>query len=339
MESNWDARIHILRYTHRWPIAIIAFIVGCVIGLLVSYLIPPVYNAETTLNVAYNSDAVFRNPDDYKNWHMGVLNAFIIAPDVLQETLTRLQETDPYWLNITPEELSQNLDVQWRNTGTWKLIATSDTPEHASQMVETWEEVFLEKYQVSSAASSDLTVLQAHIGNISQQIRNINLRITELKDIEQALTSSAESISKMDDSKVLDTNLRWKLNALAARASGFDPAWNTLLEKFPDEGAPPSEYISWINEVLVSIDISIEMLNSRLEILENEQAALESEYKTAEENSRGLSSSLHVEKGSDFPPVVTSSINTGMIVLIGGVIGLMIWLIVGLVKISFKTFQ
>jgi hypothetical protein len=337
MTPKWDVRVDLLEFTHRWPLAILAFLVGGILGLVVSFIFPTSYAAETTLFVAYNADAIFRNPDDYKNWHMGELNALIVTPDVIQETHDRLRQIDPYWENVSTEELKASLNVYWRNTGKWRLVVESDTAQHASQALEIWEDVFLETYQRASEAAFNMTTLRRQIEDMNAAQAEARTRAAVLMSVKGGIQAWVESVTLLPDDQPVDSIVRWQLWSLAARAAGYDPAWDALLKSFPAPGAILNDYITWLEQAIVSLDVAIETLESQIESIESERMDIEPLYQSALQESRGLSSMIHVERGSNSPPDTSPLRQTGLAALVGGLIGLMAWTIIGLVPISIKA--
>lgn len=337
MSQNWDKRSAILEYMHRWPLALVAFLLGCLVGLAVSFLFSTPHTAETTLFVAYNADAVFRNPDDYKNWQMGQLNALMVAPDVVEETHTRLKELDPYWETVTYDELMPSLGIHWKNTGTWRITVESDTPEHASQALQTWVDVFLETYNQASSAALNVEIIGDRVDTINNELFNTRSRMAELISIQESMRSESDSLSGSERDQPLDPLARWRLGSLAARASGFDPAWITLLTRFPAADASQVEYIDWLNRSIESLEVAAETLSDQLEDYESDLADFKAMQEDELNASRGLSSTVFVEKSTTSPPVTAPLRQTELVVLIGGLLGLIGWFIYGLVLISMKN--
>ena len=339
MTTNWNARLYLLEFSHRWSLAILAFLIGCLVGFFVSIIIPTSFFAETTLLVTYNADAIFRNPEDYKNWHMGELDALIVAPDVVQETHERLRKIDPYWESVSTEELTQSFDVQWRNTGTWRLVAKSNTAQHATQALETWRDVFLETYQRASSAAFDMLILSDQVSNLSREMADAKTRYSVLIGTRDSMQAWRDVFTKLAQDRIVDTSTRWKLKSLAAHAAGYDPAWGSLLERFPSPDAFAVEYVIWLEEALAYLETGIEALDAKITSDEAELAELEIQYQTAIDDSRGLSSMVHVEKVTNSSPIIKSSRNTGLAALVGGLIGLIAWFVFGLIRISLKSFK
>jgi len=336
MSSSWDSRVALLRYLHRWPIGLAAFLIGALIGLAITFLIPSPIIAETTLFVSYNADAIVRNPDDYKNWQMGQLNALIVAPDIVEATYNTLTEIDPYWKTVTQDDLMRSLGIHWRNTGTWRLAVTSDTPEHSSQALQIWVEYLLNAYQQAVVSAHNSETLAQSLDAINLELIKTKSRAAELEEIKAIMQETNQELMSSSQDEPLDTVTRWRLGSLAAQASGYNPAWVTILTRFPSADALPAEYAEWLAHTSESLDIELQTIYAQVANLEAEKADYEAKQGEYTASSRGLSSSVNVEKGTDSPPKVTSLRQTGVLVLIGGIIGLTTWFIFGLIKISLK---
>lgn len=336
MSSSWDSRIALLHYLHRWPIGLAAFLICALLGLGVAYLIPSPIIAETTLFVSYNADAIVRNPDDYKNWQMGQLNALLVAPDIVEATYNTLTEIDPYWKTVTQDDLMRSLGIHWRNTGTWRLAVTSDTPEHASQALQIWVDNFLNAYQQAVVSAHNSETLTQSLDAVNLELIETKSRATELEEIKAIMQETNQELLSIPQDQLLDTVARWRLGSLAAQASGYDPAWVTILARFPGADALPAEYTEWLVRTLESLDIELETIYARILFLEAEKADYEAKQGEYIDSSRGLSSTVNVESGSNSAPGVTPLRQSGLLVLIGGIIGIMSWFMYGLIKFSLK---
>jgi capsular polysaccharide biosynthesis protein len=145
MVTNWTVREEILSLSQRWYWLVSAFLAGSLLGWGISWILPPVYQAQIELFVAINADTEFTNPDDYKNWQMGQLDAFIMSAGVIQEVLSQLKGLDSGWEGHTAQDLRSMLSVRWRNAGQWRLVATASDAAKASRLAQVWSEVVFER--------------------------------------------------------------------------------------------------------------------------------------------------------------------------------------------------
>ena len=336
MKFEWSLREEILALSHFWWMPILAFLIGGLIGWGVSYLLPANYRAESGMSVAYNGDAIYRNPDDYKNWNLEQLDSLAFAPDVLQKTLNRLRQVDGYWSNISKKNLQKMLTLSWRNTGAWRMTARSDTKEHAAQAAQTWTDAFFETYQQASQAASELFILHQRLSALDN-IRAVNLwRNSELLGIQQALESWKSAAENKDATQVLDTSSRWQLMSQVSRAAGFDPAWQSLLQSIPDPQAALSEYFPWLEKVTHSLNGELETLKTQYESLEKDRAESGQKYPKTLEQSRGLSATVIMAKAGDSTPEVAALRTPNQWALVGGLLGVLVWIFVGILRISLR---
>ena len=144
---EWSLRNEVYTALHRWPMILFYGLVGCFLGLILSLVLPSPWRATAEIYVgfepyrwsedenvmAYALGTRFNFADDYKNWQMSQLDLLTGAPDVLAETLTRLQTQDAYGQSTSLEDLQYSLHASWRNTGVWRLVASHEQPERAAQ--------------------------------------------------------------------------------------------------------------------------------------------------------------------------------------------------------------
>ena len=338
LQDEWSLAQEILSITHNWPWPVLAFLLGSLIGWGISFLVSPSYRAETRITVAYSADAFARNPDDYKNWQMRQLDLLTGAPDVLAETLARLQTQDAYWQSTSLEDLQYSLHASWRNTGVWRLVASHEQPQRAAQAALIWTGVIQETYQAASQAASEILPYDSRFKAIAYQQARAQSRLERLKEVQKALQTQRRTLALATEQTLLEDDQRWRLYALAAQAAGDDPAWQSLLEtEIPLAGSPASTYLPWIDSVLASIAAEIETLPGQAAALETQRAQLYEQYLQTVERSRGLSSTLVVEwpfSGIWQTEVVRPA---GLMILVDGLLGLLAWGIFWLARLTLRS--
>jgi hypothetical protein len=337
MVNEWSLREEVFAVAHRWPIPVLAFIIGSLVGLGIAWLYPSPHRASTDISVAYNADAIYTNPDDYKNWQLSQLNGLATAPDVLQETLNRLQDSDPGWAGVTPEELQKSLILTWRNTGLWHLAAENVHPEKAAQIVQTWSEVLLEKYQQAFEAATQMSAFDRQLYSMNQTLTQAKWRYAQLTGVKAALQAWRNSASQGQVDQPLDNLTRWRIWSLVEQAGGSDPAWKTLLDETPSAQAPLQAYFPWVDKIVTFIDSQAQTLQGQIASLTPEQTSLADQQAAAALASRGLSGNLVVEKATAATPEVASLRPTSLMALVGGILGFLAWLIVWLARIPFRS--
>ena len=186
---DWDLRRDILDFSHYWPVTFLAFLLGSLVGIGISYLIPAPYRAEAGLSVVYNLDISPRNPDDFKNWYLEQLDVFIFSDPVIGKALESLRAQDPYWETVDLDGLRSSLHAYWRSAGKWRLVAEAPNPEQAARMVRAWEDAVLYGSKAAIARAlqmQDLTVQHTRIVQTEEATR---MRILELTNAKEALQS------------------------------------------------------------------------------------------------------------------------------------------------------
>jgi len=337
MVNEWSVREEAFAIAHRWPIPVLAFIIGSLVGLGFALIYPSPHRASTDLSVAYNADVINNNPDDYKNWQLSQLNALAIAPDVLQETLNRLQASDPSWAGVSPEELQKSLILTWRNTGLWHLAAENVQPQKAIQELQVWSDVILEKYHQAFEGAAQMAAFDRQLIPVNQTITQAKWRHAELTSVKAGLQDWLGSASQAQADQPPDNLTRWRLWSLVENAAGSDPAWKTLLDGIPSPQAAIQAYIPWVEQIISVIDNEAQTLQVQIDSLTPEQISLAEKQAAATQASRGLSGNLIVEKATNAAPEVASLRPTSLLALVGGILGFLVWLIAWLARIPFRS--
>lgn len=337
MNNEWTLREEIHRFAHNWPLIVIFFMAGALIGYGITFLLPSSYRAETSLHVSFNGDVYPRNPDDYKNWHLQELEDLVTSDPVIQETLNRLRSQDAYWDAVDIQWVVENVNLYWRNAGEWRLVVESPTPERASDLVETWQQVILETVDIASGHAQNMLTLNAHIGSTATAQVETGLMIAELTALREALLTWKENALQAGSSTPLDTLDRWSLLALVSRPAGLDAAGRTLLEETPAYDTPAQEYIIWIDQALKLLEQQLVILENQSEALTNQQEELQQALTAELEASLGTSAYLTVQP---LPPESASSYPVrpaSQTAFIGGMIGLLVWMVIWLALPYRKT--
>ncbi len=330
MNNEWNVSNTILDITHRWPILIIAFLIGSLIGWSVSYILPSSYQAEASLYVAFNADAFFRNPDDYKNWELGQLNALVYSDEILGETLAHLKSNNHDWDQVSIEDIRQTLGAYWRNAGKWRLVAEHPDKGMASQLVETWRDVIAAFVKDSTNNASEMLKISTAIEVNKTAEEQITLKILKLESVVDALSSWKDSLLTDEIDEPIETLNRWHLLGILSEISNNDPVYIKLLEIIPEPNAPTIEYIDWIDKILIVIETEIEQLEQQTNELSNYVEQLNQEWKNRSDASNGLTAYLTVKTITD-EKVESRPIRTSpQLALIGGVLAVLLWLVIAL---------
>ena len=347
MNWNWSLREELYHAFHRWPMIAAYFIMGCLIGWVISFLFPPYYRAVTQIYVALNpyrtySDTKFlaltrpkySNIDDYKDWQMTQLESVIYLDEFMELTLDQLRKQDPSWENSSVEALRQLLEADWRSAGTWSLIASSAEAELAFQASVTWSVIVVERVKSAIEAARQTFMIDQDLKAIADRKLDLSLRLNALDSSKAELEDWKESAKGLPPTQPLEPYIRWQILSQVTRLAEFTPAWTGILEKQPVEDASPGVYVSWIDRILLVIDQEIRLLQEQILSLEKNKAELSKSYNEMSEASLGLSPNLEIESVEKRSPEKVRPTTT--FVLIGGTIGFLIWILTQLVMITRK---
>ena len=325
MEPNISLKEEIYKASHYWPYPVLAFLIGSLVGFVLSFAFPPTYKAEVDFLISYNDLQACRNPDDCKNWMLSQMDIFAKSGTILEPTLTQLQSQDEYWMEVSVEDLSEMLDVLWRNTGMWRFIAENRDSARSEAAVEVWSEVYIEEYQKARDHALNLFDLNARSYALNQSKVQIQSRISLLKSVQDEIMEFRTLMGTFDSSEPLNNLDRWDLYNLAAQASGNNIAWHNLMDSFPGEEDPLSVYYPWFDQLGISLGQEIHTLNRRLAELSNELDATLELIGLETEKSHGLSHAGEVQRMPDKQPRVEATRNTTTVIVLGGITGLLIW--------------
>jgi hypothetical protein len=334
---EWDLRAEILDFSHRWPLTILAFLLGSLIGFGLSYLLPITYRSEAGLSVVYNADVYPANPDDFKNWYLEQLDVFILSDVVLDATLARLQEQGAGWETLTREDLRERLHAYWRSAGQWRLVAAAPDPEAADRLVMAWKDVILEQVTAATAQAANMLFLTSQHQEVTQAEAVAQMRSLELAYASEALQAWLAGQESNPAQTSLPDLERWRLLSLAARVANLDPTDQAMLASAPPAGSAAEAYMPWIGPVFISLENEAAVLHSQISALASQRQAIEENWAEASRASHGLSAYLLVTElpaaNQPAQPVRQAS----GIALVGGIVGVLIWSVIWLGRSALKA--
>jgi hypothetical protein len=348
--NEWNLREALLAVTHRWVVILIFLLIGGLLGLGGSFIAPSPYRATLDLYVgidAYraNQDSYwssvakpeYRNLDDYKNWQMSQLSALIMGGEIINDTLNRLRESDPEWESVQLGVFRQSLQASFRNTGIWHLTAEDADPIRAARAVEVWADVILEKINTALGHAEQVMFLDSQLQAVNQKHAETSSRLILISNLHTKITDWHDDLIHRPGNQLLDPLERWELGDLVSRAAGWEVAWQKLLDEIPAEDVEPVYYLLWVDRALLLIDEELQVLPDQIAGLEVQRTDLERQYVLETGASKALSANLSVQMAFDEPPKVERVRPTGIAVLIGLALGLLVWGFGALVVIAWKT--
>lgn len=332
MVNEWNVRLELLEIAHRWHWVFLAFLLGSALGWGAGLVFPTPYRAETELYIAYNGDATFRNPDDYKNWQLGELETYITSDDVLRAMLDRLVEQDEYWASMSIQELRSQLQTYWRNAGKWRLVAQADQSIHAEQLATTWGDVVTHK--VSQAIENGWQVLELSDRNHLLLTRQFDIaqEALVLSHTLEALNAWLLGARQADNQAAVEPLERWRLLSLVASSLQLNPVDASLLEEAPPTQAPVQDYLPWVERAALGAQGQLANLQNQLQDIEAQRQEITEQWEAASAASRNLTVYLTLERITENEirgvPVRLSS----TLALVGGILGALVWAFVWLAR-------
>jgi hypothetical protein len=324
-----NLRAELLEFAHYWPATFLAFLLGSLIGFGLSYLVPAPYRAEAGLSVVYNGDFFPRNPDDYKNWYLGQLDVFVKSDEVLQDTLNRLQQEDPYWQTVSVDKLSTTLHTYWRNAGRWRLVVESPVPRHADQAVQAWKAAILEQSNAGISAATKMLDLTNQYNGVIHLEAETDMRLQELTAVSSALESWQARLQNGGQAP-LSTLDRWHLLSLVARATSLGSDSQTLVTDPPASEDPAQSYLPWIGQTLADLGDEAGIVQKQAADLASQREQLSQRWTEANKASGGLSAYMTVQSiVNDYQAAKQVRMQSAA-ALIGGIIGLIVWIMIWL---------
>ncbi len=350
--EEWVLRDELLAAFHRWPIIVLFALGGALLGLLLAFLWPASYRASSELSVELNpyrvlddqyipefSGVEFRNIDDYKHWQMLQLSIVVLSDPYMQETLTRLKEKDDEWSSVSPQDLREMLNANWRNAGQWNLTANGDTAEQAVEAVETWKEVVIEFTQESIANSRDLFRLELELRSLNDELAAIQLQQSTLGQIQADISESLDKFSSMPTEEVLSETDRLGLLGIANQLMSLLPLEGTIINSYPQESAPISETIHWLESVNTILDSELRLIELGKSELMDEISQIEAEWEENLIKASGLAATLNIENPQSGSTQVEEVRSFGMVMLVGALLGLLAWVIMLVFQITQKGYR
>ena len=345
----WSLREEIYRSLHQWPAMVMFFLIGCALGWGVSFLLPPTYRASSQIYVGLNpyraySDSLFlalarpkyTNIDDYKNWQMSELESVIFLDQILENTLEELRREDSHWLPADIGTLQGMLEAEWRSAGTWSLVAESPEETYATQAVEAWRQVTLTFVLDAVQSAQEMIMVDEELQLTLKDQLETRSRWEKLTQTKSDLETWMESAQASDKDQPLNPVERWVVLSMVTNAADFSQEWHSILKMQPEVDDPEQAYIDWATMILNTIESEVSSLENHGEILEGKREALEAQYTALSKESKGLSPNLVIE---GFDNAATKRLRpTGVTTLLGGLIGLLGWILFQLVRIT-RRFQ
>lgn len=310
MNDSWSIQEEVERWGARWYLLVLAILIGGAVGWGVAWVLPAPTEARAPLFVAFNSDALFTSPDDYKNAQFEEVTEFLLSNAMLDD----LAGLDSDW---DRETLRAKLTVEWRNAGRWDLVVRDQNPDRATRIAASWREIAFD--HLSAALPHALTFLQLdqEMNLLPRQLGDVTRAQTRLDAVEAAVRAwqATDPVSAADRAEL------WTYALEFSTPRGF-----------PEEGAAAQAYTDWTTELLAVLEAKRGLLDAENQALQARMDVLKGEWEAEKTAARGLSAYLVVEMGGE---VQTQGVRSlGVLALVGGAVGLLSLLVGWLVHLA-----
>ncbi|MDD2695763.1 MAG: hypothetical protein PHD58_07555 [Anaerolineales bacterium] len=336
-KTEWTLREEIYAAAHRWPQFLLAFILGSLLGWGLTFLVPTSYRAERGLLVTFNPDALYRNPDDYKNWQLDTLDLLLHSEETLQTTLERLRGQDAYWDSLAVGDLQGRLHVYWRNAGEWRLVAEAPSPQLATQLAQAWREASLAISEEAFAHAHQLLSLDAQLKALAAVQTDARLRDARLSAAQNELHTWRKSLEGTSATSALPVQDRWRLLSLVSLIVQDDEAGKVLLAEAPPEETPASAYLPWLERALDYAANELALSQQHLPEISAEFESAAARWNEEYGLARGLSAYGGVEPLEEVDEPARSVRPASWAALAGGLLGLLVWGLVQAARIFTKA--
>jgi hypothetical protein len=123
---------------------------------------------------------------------------------------------------------------------------------------------------------------------------------------------------------MISTITRLELVYLFSRAKADTLFWDELSHSLPQDGAPASSYLDWLQSVIQATEHEGGELEKLIDELNSEIEGLKADYTLQNERSLGMSPNIVIE---DFENLSAERVrSTGLLILNGALIGGLIWI-------------
>lgn len=158
--SDFDLRDRLLEAVARWPLSLALGMTGGLIGLGLSILRPPVYQAAAVIAISMDYARVEPLEEILEDRALDRIWQLMTSDDVLQSVAAELeagQAPEDVWASVA--SLRQHLRLEPRLSA-WELAAVHPIPEVAALIANTWAEVALEQLDLAYAHAWNAVSLQ-----------------------------------------------------------------------------------------------------------------------------------------------------------------------------------
>jgi hypothetical protein len=224
------------------------------------------------------------------------------------------------------------LEIEWRSSGTWSLIANHPNSHFAQQAATAWSEVVVELVTQSVTAARDTFRIDQTLQSNEDALLQATLRQRELTAVQKDLREWQKIAQDSPAAGVMEPTTRWRLLATITQLADYSPAWMKVLDAQPDAGANTQAYQEWVDQTLPLVEDEAETMHQRILFLNQQQIELAERFSQTSQKSLSFSPNIEIQRKEDLAPVKLRPSST--LILVGGVTGLLMGLLSQLVIIT-----
>ncbi|MEE9188932.1 MAG: hypothetical protein V3U36_06150, partial [Anaerolineales bacterium] len=244
-------------------------------------------------------------------------------------------ELDPYWDSIEMQDLREILNAKWRNAGQWLLAADAENSLGAVEAVATWRDVILNLTNDSIAHSRELFNLELTLRSLNDELVKNLLQGAALEETLGSLKNEFNELNNAEGDFPLSEPDRVDLFTLANQMAEGS---RVIVEEFPDDGAPVSDYSTWVERAILIVERDIDSSKVANVALNEQISSVTSEWELGINDAQGLSATLSLKKPQNIDPEVRQVRSYSLAALIGTLVGLLLWILVFLIQITRKGY-
>mgnify|MGYP006291528429 CR=1 FL=1 len=341
--KKWLLRKKLLDLIKSWPVLLAVILLSSLAGWGIMHFWSPPPRAAVDIYIGIDINRVMDvsslavyaktepfNIDDYKNWQLSQVKAIATSEAIADQTLKRLRERDPAWEEITPSEFQRMQDLSWYDIGQWRLQIKAPEKEQAVQGVLAWRDVLVSELHSLTEKGEEMFHLDGQLraldsAIVEYQARNLDLNL--LLDQIESFTSRINDSSQSTGGPA--PGFRDEILVMVTDFARSTPAWQRLLDSFPEPKGGWAAYLDWLEKTARTGRTELENNLKLIEELEADYQETFAEHLQKVKQARGLSPTLIVEAHQS-QVNISRHYPDGVIILLSGVLGTLIYLIIWL---------
>jgi hypothetical protein len=346
--EGWNLREEVLKSVHQWYLIVGLIVLGSLLGYVISLIVPAPYQAIADLYVGIDVVRVNEmdyliplakeeplNLDDYKNWQLKQVSDILHLDLVLEDTLNDLRLADPYWQDVSLNDFRESIDIYWYDTGIWRLQVTNADRTRAKLAVKTWLDNGHAKLSELLIVSEQAALLDAELQTIKEASAVQKRQIARLETFQNSSADWITRLGDLDQNQPVAADLRSEMLGWLQSYQEEPDLWQVSLNGFPDEGGKPAGYKAWLEQLQVPAGEVLEESQRQYQLMLDDREEILPDYHQALDDSLGLSANIVLLENTS-EPQVDQVRHPGNTALFGGLLGLLLWMVIAVVRVQGK---